>query len=80
MSNYFFRKLLTLIDSRVRVVVVALCLPMLAISLFLISITRWPMSARTPDFFLTQIVCRDDAGRFCEPRSGIANASIDGPN
>ena len=79
-SNYFFRKLLTLIDSRVRLVVAILCLPILAISLFLISITRWPMSASTPDFFLTQIVCRDDAGRFCEPRSGIAIASIDGPN
>jgi len=80
MSNYFFRKLLTLSDSRVRVVVVALCLPILAISLFLISITRLPMSASSPEFFLTQIVCRDDAGRFCEPRSGIVIASIDDPN
>ena len=42
--------------------------------------TQLPLSASSPQFFLTQIVCRDDAKRFCDPQSGGAIASIDDAN
>ncbi len=54
--------------------------PVLTINLFLISLTQLPLSASSPQFFLTQIVCRDDATRFCDPKSGEAIASIDDAN
>lgn len=54
--------------------------PVLTINLFLIALTQLPLSASSPQFFLTQIVCRDDATRFCDPKSGEAIASIDDPN
>ena len=52
----------------------------LVINLFLITLTQLPLSASSPQFFLTQIVCRDDARRFCDPKSGEAIASIDDAN
>ena len=52
----------------------------LVINLFLITLTQLPLSASSPQFFLTQIVCRDDAKRFCDPQSGGAIASIDDAN
>ncbi len=52
----------------------------LMINLFLISLTQLPLSASSPQFFLTQIVCRDDAERYCDPKSGEVIASIDDAN
>ena len=70
----------TIFDHRMRLIIKRFVFPVLAINLFLISLTQLPMSASSPQFFLTQIVCRDDARIFCEPKSGIAIASIDDEN
>ena len=63
-----------------RVMVKLFVFPVLTINLFLIALTQLPLSASSPQFFLTQMVCRDDATRFCDPKSGEAIASIDDPN
>ena len=70
----------TFTDRNQVVIFVFATISILTSVLFLISLTQLPLSASSPQFFLTQIVCRDDAGRFCDPKSGEAVASIEDPN
>jgi hypothetical protein len=51
------------------------------LTLATVSLSTLPHSASSPEFFLTQIVCRDDGNRFCNPNLDLyAEKLTDLPN
>ena len=51
------------------------------LTLATVSLSALPHSASSPEFFLTQIVCRDNDNRFCNPNLDLyAETLIDLPN